>query len=153
MTLTYPQELHDRLATLLEDVGPLHTVSGLGVEERDPVMLSKNLDALRDDAWSVVDLRTRGPEDAVRALRFAWRAPVLVPVVRAEEPPQAVLRLVDAMVDRRADVELEPLKPEGRTKGQSVVVVVVGASEMARVPAALREIAYWDFVPQGGARR
>ena len=57
------------------------------------------------------------------------------------------------MVDRRADVELEPLKPEGRTKGQSVVVVVVGASEMARVPAALREIAYWDFVPQGGARR
>jgi hypothetical protein len=153
VSLTHPSELHDRLATLLEDVAPLCTVSGLGVEERDPVMLSKNLENLRDVAWSVVDLRSRPPEDAVRALRFAWGAPVLVPVVRAEAPPQAVLRLVDAMVDRRPEVELEPLKPERRTAAQSVVVVVVGADDLAQVPPALREIPYWDFVPQGGARR
>lgn len=136
--LSYGDELRDRVTRLLADVGPLNTVCGLGYAESDPELLATNFEALRDSDWRFVDLHD--PKQLARHLN----ATVLVVAADLASVPAPLLRLVEAVVDRRPRVELDP--PVTRAT-QSVVVVLNGASAPEQLTPALHRIPYWEFIP------
>lgn len=143
--LAYGTELQRRVATMLEDVGALALVSGIGFDSDDDALLAENLRAVREGGWRFVELPA--DKDGARlALAAAWREENVVVLV-PHELPRALVELVRAFVDKREEVDLGDFEKRRRRPDQSLVLLVRGASTPERIPAPLRDVPCWEFVP------
>src|SRR4051794_23162788 len=101
--LTHRDELRDRLAALVADLGGLHTVTAIGFEEGDRARVDEALSRVQDEAsWGFVDLRGASRAAAAKVLAEHLDDGVLVVTVRPEALPRSFENLVGACIDKRA---------------------------------------------------
>ncbi|MEQ8276077.1 MAG: hypothetical protein RMA76_23925 [Deltaproteobacteria bacterium] len=143
--LAYPTELKTRIVQLLEDVGPLALVSGIGFDADDEGLLADNLRAVREGGWRFVELPAE-PDGARLALVGAWREEAVVVLV-PDALPRPLIELVRAFIDKRDEVDLGDFEKRRRRADQSLVLLVKGASMPEHVPAPLRHVPCWEFLP------
>jgi hypothetical protein len=145
--LSYTEELRDRVERLLEDVGPLHTVSALGFSDARPERVSACLGAVGSDRrWRFVDLRDRSKDDAQKQLAGALNAEVLVVVTRCDRVPEPLRGVVSAFVDKSKALDLGTGDAVPRRSGQSLVLVCEGCNEIAGAARELVRVPYWEFI-------
>lgn len=146
MGLSHRDELRDRVQSLVDDVGPLHTVAGLGLVEPEARRLDPALARLRDQpGWSLVDLRRSSGEDAAEALIAAMGAEVLI-IVAQRRAPRALYELIRAGVDRSLEVSFAGHAPRSRRGDQTMIVVLSDAASLEGLDRDFVRIPYWDFV-------
>ena len=143
--LSFGDELHDRTAALIEDVGRLHLVSAIGYAVKDVDLLRKNRASLAAGPWRYLELD--GADDLARSqLVEAWSAEHLV-IMLPERLPRALIELVRAFADERPTVDLGDMIKRERRLDQSLVLLVYGAYEPELIPPDLRRVICWEFVP------
>jgi hypothetical protein len=146
--ISYETELEDRVRRLVEDVGPLATVSLLGFEESDRRKADAALAKLSaEQAWCFVDLRSAKPEEAKAAVGDRIQERTLVLATRHDRVSRPILNLVRALVDRSPRVELGDDVELERPKGQSLVLVLEGVSAHEGLPNDLKRIPYEEYLP------
>jgi hypothetical protein len=147
--ISYETELEDRVKQLVEDVGPLASVSLLGFVESDRKKADAAIRRLgaSEETWCFLDLRAVKPEDTKIALESKISEPLLVLATRHDRLARPIINLVRAFVDKEPRVELGDYVALDRPKGQSMVLIVDGAAAHASLPNELRRVPYEEYLP------
>jgi hypothetical protein len=142
--LSYTEELRDRIAGLLADVGPLHTVSAVGFAESRADRVAASLGAVSSDQrWRFVDMRAGG--DA-KELAAALAGDVVVVATKCNQVPSALRGVVHAFVDARDALDLGDGAPKARRPSQSLILVCEGCTEIGAAARELTRVPYWEFI-------
>jgi hypothetical protein len=146
--ISYEAELEDRVKQLVEDVGPLATVSLLGFAEEDSKKSAAAFACLsRERMWCFLDLRELKPEETKAAIEKKISEELIVVATRNDRLSRPIINLVRALVDKEPRVELGDHVPLERPKGQSLILVVEGVREHADLQQELRRIPYEEYLP------
>lgn len=146
--IAYEAQLSDRVRGLIEDVGPLGTVSLLGFVESDKRKADAALQRLaKIREWCFLDLRAAPVETSKRVLEENLKAPLMVVATRHDFVALPILKLVRAMVDKEPRVELGDYVAHERPRGQSMVLVVDGAAAHESLPSELKRVPYEEYLP------
>jgi hypothetical protein len=140
MTVEHPPALADRVRRHLAEIGPSHTVTGLGFSPGEEHRFAEDLVALREGPWCFLDLRSADVPTARHRLEEAWDEEAVVAMVRPGAVASPVLALVAAMAEGRLEVDLGGVELLVRRADQSVVLLVEGADARATLPPLLAQV-------------
>jgi hypothetical protein len=133
----------ERLIDLINDVGPLHTVSGFGFGKSPDA--KRDLARIKDSAfWTFLDFRGIQPEAQLKSLIDHWNEKVLVIAVE-DEPSRPLYRLIKGMVDQREHFDFDDGVERVRRQDQSVVIPFPDAESIEDVSERYVPIPYWSF--------
>jgi hypothetical protein len=145
--ISYEAELYDRVERLMQDTGPLATVSLLGFVEKDRNKARTAVDKLGEaTSWSFVDLRETKPADVEGELtagllsrRPAKNEPLVV-AIRHDRLAPPILDLVRAVIDKSSP-RMSPFN------SLSLLLVVDGVAAHADLHASLKRVPYEEYLP------
>ncbi|HWN99746.1 MAG TPA: hypothetical protein VNS63_10795 [Blastocatellia bacterium] len=138
--------LKDGITRLLEDVGPLNTISGVGFLEADRAKVEDSLARVRAvEDWTYVDLRGCSSTECSSRLDAAWNASVMVLAIRPPEIPVPISLLIRGVVDRKTSIDLGDGRPRHRTPNQSIVILTDGFNRFANAAVDLERISIWQM--------
>lgn len=142
--MPHANELRDRLARLVDELGPL--ASACVVASSNAVAEPALKLVASDQRWRFADLRNLDGTQARVALSALLDAQVVVLALAANNLRLASAALISAAVDGSEQVDLGDLIAKPRAPGQSLFLLVQDCPAFAEAPRELQRVSYWDWI-------